>query len=273
MSVHVGLNTVNPKHYDGWQSPLAAAEADATAMSAIAAANGMTTKVLLAADATRAKVLTAIRAAAKVLRSGDLFFFSFSGCGGQIPNYIVGHEGDRLDETFCLYDAQLIETELLVEFRKFAQGCRVLVVQDTSHSGTVTRAIPLTAAEHAPRLRIAPVAVVLQTYRQNKAFYDKLQLDAGRAIAAVKVAEQAILVITSSMDNQTAIEDGDHGVFTKSLLAEWDNGTFTGDYKALLQRVTGRMPGTQSPSLSSIGTVTDFVRERPFSVVSTPARR
>ena len=53
-----------------------------------------------------------------------------------------GEEVDRQDETWCLWDGQLIDDELYLELSRFAAGVRVLVLSDSCHSGTVTRAAP-----------------------------------------------------------------------------------------------------------------------------------
>src|SRR5688572_18387197 len=81
LSLHIGLNSVDPKHYAGWSGDLLACENDARDMAVIAAAKGMTSTVLLTPQATRKRVLTSFRAAARRLKAGDLFFLSYSGHG------------------------------------------------------------------------------------------------------------------------------------------------------------------------------------------------
>ena len=76
LSVHLGLNAVNPASYEGWGGELNACEFDANDMAAIAMAAGMTPTVLLTRNATRAKALGAMRAAARRLKAGDLFFLT-----------------------------------------------------------------------------------------------------------------------------------------------------------------------------------------------------
>ena len=111
LSLHLGLNAVSGAAYGGWTGPLAACEFDAKDMAAIAAAKGMNSTVLLTKKATRANALAAMRAAAGALKSGDFFFLSYSGHGGQVPD-VTGEEVDKKDETWCLYDGQLSDDEL-----------------------------------------------------------------------------------------------------------------------------------------------------------------
>ena len=48
LSLHIGLNNVDPESYDGWNATLAAAEKDAEDMSAIAKSQGFETTLLKA---------------------------------------------------------------------------------------------------------------------------------------------------------------------------------------------------------------------------------
>ncbi len=140
-SLHIGLNSVNPEHYEGWSGPLAACELDANDMRDLAKGRGIKASVLLTRDATRTRTLAGIRAAAKALKAGDLFFLSYSGHGGQVDDVSGEDEPDKLDETWCLFDGQLIDDELYFELTKFKKGVRIIVLSDSCHSGTVTRAI------------------------------------------------------------------------------------------------------------------------------------
>lgn len=139
LSMHIGLNSVSGAHYGGWDGPLVACEFDANDMAAIAKVKGMRSTMLLTENATRANVLAFLRDAAKGLSAGYLFFMSYSGHGGEVPD-VSGDEPDKQDETWCLYDGQLIDDELYFELSRFAAAVRILVLSDSCHSGSVTRA-------------------------------------------------------------------------------------------------------------------------------------
>src|SRR5436305_1164292 len=187
VSLHIGLNAVSAAAYGGWDGPLAACEFDALDMAAIAKAEGMQSTVLLTKKATRANVLGGMRAAAKTLKAGDFFFLSNSSHGGQVPD-VSGDEPDKQDETWCLYDGQLIDDELYVELSKFAAGVRILVLSDSCHSGSVTRAGPPPPAPPGQRPKLMPPAVALRVYSEHQAFYDKLQADVAKEAKARKIA-------------------------------------------------------------------------------------
>ena len=122
LSLHIGLNAVSGAAYAGWTGPLVACEFDAHDMAAIARQRGMKASVLLTKKATRAATLSGLRAAARALRPGDLFFLSYSGHGGQVPD-VTGDEADRKDETWCLHDGQLIDDELYLELGRLRRRC------------------------------------------------------------------------------------------------------------------------------------------------------
>src|SRR5687768_12286851 len=102
ISLHIGLNLVDPNHYGGWNGQLNACEADAEDMAGIAKSmNFNEIQLLLSAQATRNAVITAIKDAAQKLIKGDFFLLSYSGHGGQAPD-LNADEDDAQDETWCL---------------------------------------------------------------------------------------------------------------------------------------------------------------------------
>jgi metacaspase-1 len=289
LSLHIGLNAVNPVHYQGWSGELAACEADAEDMQAIAKARGMKPTVLRTAQATRATVLTALRKAARTLKKGDFFFLSFSGHGGQVAD-VTGEEIDRKDETWCLWDSQLIDDELYLELSKFATGVRILVLSDSCHSGTVTRdAVPAPAQPGGARPRMMPPAIARRTYRAHQAFYDGLQhavvaeagkagvvdpdaalaqvaVDSSRLTAVVGSFGPAVILISGCQDNQTSMDGDFNGAFTGRLLQVWNNGGFTGNYTQFRHLIVAGLPPTQTPNLFVLGSAASFLKQRPFTI-------
>ena len=290
LSLHIGLNSVSPAHYGGWTGDLSACEFDAKDMAALATGRGMKATVLLTKNGTRAKVLAALRAAAKTLASGDLFFLSFSGHGGQVPD-VSGEEADKLDETWCLYDGQLIDDELYLELGKFATGVRILVLSDSCHSGTVVRACPPGGVPVLPEMRskMMPPSVGMRTYEAHKAFYDKLQRDVAKAEAAAggkaepdevlatlsvhtrltKIAQRfkaRAILISGCQDNQSSYDGQHNGAFTGRLLTVWNRGNFDGNYATFHAHIKAGMPAIQTPNLFTLGPVATFLKQKPFTV-------
>ena len=289
MSLHIGLNLVDAKAYEGWSGPLAACEFDANDMAAIAKAQGMAATKLLTKAGTRKAVLTGLRAAAKALRKGDLFFLTYSGHGGQVADTSGDEkEGDKKDETWCLYDGQLIDDELYFELSKFGAGVRILVLSDSCHSGTVTRE---RAPEPPPGMRskLMPPELALRVYEAHRKFYDDLQAGVAKAAGKASIADPdavlatlavqggriqsiskqlraAVILISGCQDNQTSM-DGDHnGAFTGRLRQVWNGGKFAGNYPQFHATIKAGMPPSQSPNLFVLGDAAGFLAEKPFTV-------
>jgi metacaspase-1 len=285
IGLHIGLNTVDPKHYEGWDGPLAACENDAHDMAALAKAQGMKPATLITKKATRKAVLAGMRSAAKALKAGDFFFLTFSGHGGQVKD-VSGDEPDKKDETWCLWDGQLIDDELYFELAQFKAGVRILVLSDSCHSGSVTRE----RVDPPPpgwRAKLMPPAIGDRVYRAHTAFYDAIQQDvdkraggksvdpdaalaqvavSGRLTAIVKAFNPSCILISGCQDNQTSL-DGDHnGAFTEQLLKVWDHGAFKGNYAGFHARIKARLPGSQTPNLFTLGKVGLFLAESPFKL-------
>ena len=135
----IGLNQVNPEDYAGWSGDLTGCEPDARDMKSIATEQGFIVETLLTAQATREAVLDRIHAYAGSLQNGDLLVVSYSGHGGQIPDQNGDEDDDGLDETWCLYNGELLDDELFEAWTKFRDGVRILVFSDSCHSGTVLK--------------------------------------------------------------------------------------------------------------------------------------
>lgn len=280
ISLHVGLNSVDPAHYQGWSGPLNACEADAEDMERICSGQGFQTQRILTSAATRKAVTDAISNAAAQLASGDIFLISYSGHGGQLPD-LNGEEDDSLDETWCLYDGELLDDELYTLWAKFAAGVRIVVFSDSCHSGSVIRvalragiaspagyasAAPAPAA--GPSFRIMPPDAQLRTYVANRTMYDALL----RKPAPPPRPKATVILVSGCQDNQLSMDGPFNGAFTGALISTWRGGAFKGSYSALTKEIRRKLPSTQSPNYMVVGRANPaFEKEPAFTV--TPRRR
>lgn len=271
-SLHIGLNSVNPANYGGWSGPLKACEADANDMQHIASSMGYVkiTK-LLTAQATRNAVINTLNTYASKLIAGDILFISYSGHGGQVPDY-SGDEADNMDETWCLYDGQITDDELKIQWNKFAKGVRIFVLSDSCHSGTVTRDAMIRDAHsnNTGTPRAMPIEVAIKTYRDNKAQYDAIQekvRQSGIQYLLPSDVQPAVRLISGCQDNQVSYDGTFNGLFTGNLLKAWNNGAFVGNYTQFYNKIMTFMPSNQSPNHYLIGnTVAGFGQEKPFTI-------
>jgi len=270
----IGLNSVNPKHYAGWSGKLNACEADAKDMADIVKSKKFSVKTLLTKAATRAKVVGEISRAARMLKAGDIFMLSYSGHGGQLPD-LNSDEPDAQDETWCLYDGELVDDELYAQLGKFCAGVRILVFSDSCHSGTVvklayyqgTRAAPGSGSRRqGTRYRFMPADVALRTYRANRGFYDNVLKGTGLR-RAEKAVRASVLLISGCQDNQLSSDGDFNGLFTGQLLRVWKKGAFKGDYRKFHASIVRRMPPDQTPHYYRVGRINlKFEAQRPFTI-------
>ncbi|CCI02689.1 caspase family protein [Microcystis aeruginosa] len=275
LTLTIGLNSVDPAHYGGWSGNLRACEADAEDMAEIAKSRHFTVQTLLTASATRAKVISEITKAATTLKSGDIFLLSYSGHGGQVPDLNGDELDDHMDETWCLYDGQLIDDEIYNLLGKFVAGVRILVFSDSCHSGTVVKqayyqgtvaARSATPSTTEVKYRYMPSPIILRTYKQNKAFYDPIL--ANKTLKESREAVRAsALLISGCQDNQLSADSNFNGLFTSNLLRVWNNGQFEGDYRRFHKAIKRNMPPDQTPNYFRVGAIDpNFEKQPPFTV-------
>jgi len=271
IALAIGLNSVSPTHYAGWSGELNACEADANDMTGIARSQGFAVTRVLTKAATRARVKAQIAKVAKTLKSGDIFMLSYSGHGGQLPD-LNNDEPDGFDETWCLYDGELVDDELYAALAQLAAGVRVLVFSDSCHSGTVVKlayygaSAGSTITPEGIRYRAMPPGVALRTYRLNKKAYDRILMD--KTLKAAKEDVRAsVLLVSGCQDSQLSQDGVFNGLFTGTLLRVWKEGAFKGDYQGFHSKIVKLMPPNQTPNLFTAGRPNAaFLAQRPFKI-------
>ena len=173
--------------------------------------------------------------------------------------------------------------------RRSTTGKRVVVLSDSCHSGTVLRKMYEQVLNGAPavwgayervapwlrtrsgvasktlRFRGAPAEVQRQVLVAHRALYEGIR---ARTPRSEEISVRAsVILISGCQDNQELAEQNGHGVFTASLLQQWNAATFTGDYRALHEAIRRDLPPTQTPNYFTVGTSwPGFERQVPFTV-------
>jgi hypothetical protein len=187
-------------------------------------------------------------------------------------------EDDRFDETWCLFDRELVDDELYTLWSRFEPGVRVFMLSDSCHSGSAARqtreligAEPIIAAtgsgttESPPKLKGLPKDLAQRVYEQNQETYEKVQA----ATTAYDKTEipPAVLLISGCQDSQTSADGDENGLFTATLLKVWDDGKFEGDYRLLGKKIVEAMPLWQVPNYFWAGEPDlAFERQRPLTI-------
>ena len=142
-SLHIGLNKLDAEQYPGAPA-LKAAVNDAVFWESFAKQEGYETMALHDKEAKAEPVIKQLNKYASIMKPGDILLLTYAGHGGEIPNdKPAGFDNERNDQTWCLYDRQLLDDELYECFEAFKEGTRILVVSDSCHSGTITKDVAL----------------------------------------------------------------------------------------------------------------------------------
>lgn len=191
----------------------------------------------------------------------------YSGHGGQAPD-LNDEEPDGNDETWCLYDGELIDDEPYSSWGAFATGVRIVVLSDSCHSGTVAKAVHYAVKSRpgpAPVYRMMPDEVAIRVYQNNKKFYDPIlkRRDLAKALGNVKAS---VLLISGCQDNQLSQDGTFNGLLTGTLKKVWNGGVFAGSYRRFHTAIGSKMPPDQTPKLSLVGSNNAaFVAQTPFT--------
>jgi hypothetical protein len=178
-----------------------------------------------------------------------------------------------MDETWVMYDRQLVDDELYDLWSQFAAGVRILVFSDSCHSGSVNRAIfdatfPHVAAmvdSEAPLTKDLPRDVADRTYEQNKKLYDDIQKSYPDGESTDVGA--SVILISGCQDNQLSLDGDKNGLFTQQVLAVWDEGKWKGSHPHFHKAVAAKMPPTQSPNYNPLGAKdADFEHQTPLTI-------
>lgn len=228
-SLHIGLNRVDPGQYGGWDGELDGCVNDANAMRDVASARGFSAESLLDEGATITAVRDRLDDAAAQLEAGDFFFLTYSGHGGQITD-VDRDENDGYDETWCLYDTELVDDSLYGALCTFKRGVRVFVMSDSCHSETVIRGRPRPRPRVAERPghkpKLAPLEATYAEFAKNREVYAAQRAWWTPRARVPSNADANVVLISGCQDQQTSLDGPVNGAFTTAFLDVWK-----GDYR------------------------------------------
>jgi len=180
-----------------------------------------------------------------------------------------------------LYDRQLIDDELCAAWARFKSGVRIVMLSDSCHSGTVSRAMydAVAPAEASTGMRPSrtflakamPSDIQERTYNAHKGRYDGIQ----KTISSDKVKVKAtVILISGCQDNQLSADGNGNGLFTEKLLKVWNNGSFDGSYPIFARQIRALMPASQTPMYSAVGAGNPtFESQQPFTVAAKAPKK
>ena len=270
LSLHIGVNEVDPAHYAGWNGPLKLCEADAALMSRIATERGFEPRLLTTRDATRGAVTAAIGAMATRLVAGDFCLVTYAGHGGQVGD-VNGDEEDLKDETWCLWDGQLLDDELAMLWSGFAPGVRILLLSDSCNSGSIAKGEGDAAEAQGPRApdgmvdRAMPREAARATFREQRGRYARIQRALPDPMPRIRAS---IRQLSGCADGQKSYDGQQgHGIFTDAVSTTLREGGGTAGYRAFYEALHARMPDWQKPAMLTVGAPDPaFDAEAPLTI-------
>jgi len=200
------------------------------------------------------------------LTTNDLFVLSYSGHGGQLPD-INRDEDDGMDETWCLYDGELVDDELSQLWSTFQKDVRILVISDSCHSGTITKMARnnIYKPEIEFTAKFMPSEIESTTYFNNKEFYDEI-LENVKNVDSQNI-QASVKLISGCQDNQLSYDGSFNGRFTGALKRIWNGGKFSGNYFSFYKQIMNSLPPDQTPNYYNIGQPNNsFDNQKPFTI-------
>ena len=209
-SLHIGVSQVDESHYQNKLAVLSCCETDAKLMYRLADYLNYDKKMLLLSEqATVLKVKEKITEYSKDLSEGDLCIITYSGHGARIPdlNWDEAIESPA-DETWCLYDRQMIDDEFPHLWKKFKKGVNVLVLVDACHSGTSIKGFG--QEEQSKELKQSK-----SIFLAHEALYRKIL---GKKNVAEADVQCGVLSLAACQDEEEALSGDPVSYFTGILL-------------------------------------------------------
>jgi len=271
VSIHIGVNTSQGRMAD---YRLQNSESLAWKMAGLAEQAGYESMLVLRGpEATRGAVHDALTAAAGSMTRGDILLFTFAGHG----SFMTDQDGDDRsgsDQTWCLYDGEIVDDQMAGYWQLFQPGVRILVVADGCHSAGNCRddkgalstdyASPTGYASRRRRV-MRGEAPVYRSGSRSAGPPDYTGSCIGAPPLDTDGIHASLLLLAAAREHEKAQE----GLFTRHLLEVWDGGNFPGTfcdlYREMRERVVTELPNRQEPQILMLGSPDPgFPLERAF---------
>lgn len=228
-SLHIGVNVADPANYPGL-NPLKAAVNDAKWWENYAGKKGYSTISLHDEQATIPAVKNKLTDYAKAMKPGDILLLTYSGHGGQIGNEKPDNiDVEKMDQTWCLYDEQMLDDELYECFREFEEATRIVIVSDSCHSGTIARAdendisklleegMSMAKGSRGMVSRQLPENVQREIIDRNYKTKYQPKIEKYQKISKRKGVKAAVKLLAACQDHQVTYDGDRYGIFTEAF--------------------------------------------------------
>jgi hypothetical protein len=248
-SLHIALNSVDPKVYEGNAGFLSVCENDAMRYAQIALEMDYHyIKLLLGKNATKSTFIALMKHFGKTLRSEDYLLLTFSGHGGQKKDINLDEENGK-DETWCFYDGEILDDELYALWQHFKYRTRIFVISDSCHSGSILKS--LFPIKPNPNAFLLGKNEVVKSATFNK---------------TPQKVKASIHLMAAAKEDQKTYQDKRNSRFTRRLLEVWDGGKFSGNHTQFFNAICRRIDKQNPPVQNFLGTPNSaFSLQKPFA--------
>jgi uncharacterized caspase-like protein len=203
--------------------------------------------LLLDGDATKARIVTALKKLVTEAEAGDVIVFTNSSHG----TYVAAAGGDEAyDEAICPFDCDEGESKLLLDdelyeiFGRIAEGASFTVISDSCHSGSLTRAVAPQGAGGRKARFLDPRRIGLRELRDA---------DSARSKSRAKRNQGAMreLLLSGCTQREYSWDDDlggvPHGAMTYYALQSIRAADYSITWEDLHQRVRSRLDANGYP--------------------------
>jgi hypothetical protein len=254
-SLHIGIND-----YPGTSSDLSGCVNDANDWREAMEAREFETTSLIDGEASKSNMLEAITKIVEDTGRDDIAVITYSGHGTWVPDE-DGDEPDGRDEALCPHDITqgqvLTDDELYEIFSGRKWGARIILISDSCHSGSVSRACNLMPGTESDSWNFQKIRFLAPE------FY--IRDDTSRLLRARKVEHvrarwkirAASVLLSGCKDDEYSYDawfnGRANGAFTYAALQTLNSLTDTSTYKDWHNEIRNILPHVnypQTPQLS-----------------------
>lgn len=269
-SLHIGVAKTDVNHYGNALVPLPCCISDAKYMQGIMTLLDYEESILLLdEDAVVSNVKHCILQYSRLAKQGDLVVITYSGHGSHIFD-ANADEPSGEDQTWCLFDRQIIDDEFRHLWKEFDQGVNVLLIIDSCHSGTAYKNIVLNTnnqvpIDYATKVKSVDSTKSWEIFQDNKDMYEPI---AKQPLVPKEDIKCFVTGISACQDDEEALAGRFVSFFTRLLINTLSSHySQTTNYADFVQRLVSQSVQLENirPNISSIGKPTDFFETtKPF---------
>lgn len=232
----------------------AGCELDARRLTALMKTKyGYAGETLISEKATKAAVVSKLKAGISSTPEDGVFLFFYSGHGGQ--EALGGQEpdgADRKDEYLCLYDSHMLDDEIWA----IVSQCRgrVFLYFDACHSATMYRSVDSELKARGADGQKASALGGTNLVRSS-GFTFRPELFVGAAPMDMEGARHSprILCWSGCKESEYSYGGSNGGMLTSAVINNWKKGLSYGSLWSLASRAVNRNEPTQNPVQTYVG--------------------